>query len=156
ELHDDYRAKLDVVADFFKSLRAPGGELVPVIFRPFHEHTGSWFWWGRRHATVDEFKQLWRFTVEYLRDEKDVHNALYAYSTDVFDTSEDYLERYPGDDYIDLLGFDDYHSIKSKETQDVFVKRLRMLVEMAEERGKLAAVTETGVEGVPDPTWWTD
>ena len=154
-LHSDYRAKLDVVADFLSSLRASDGTLVPVIFRPFHEHSGSWFWWGRDHATIDEFKALWRFTVGYLRDEKGVRNALYAYSTDVFDTEADYLERYPGDDVVDLLGFDDYWSVKTIETRPLLVRRLRMLARMARERGKLAALTETGVETVPDPRWWT-
>ncbi|TFI59859.1 beta-mannosidase [Sphingomonas parva] len=154
-LHGDYKAKLDVVAAFLNGLRTEDGRRVPVIFRPFHEHTGSWFWWGRDHASVDAFKQLWRFTVAYLRDEKGVRNALYAYSTDVFDSEAEYLERYPGDDVIDLLGFDDYHSVKTAETRAVFVNRLRLLAKMARERGKLAALTETGVETIPDPEWWT-
>ena len=154
-LHQDYRAKLDVVAGFLNSLRTADGTLVPVMFRPFHEHNGSWFWWGRDHAGVDEFKQLWRFTVEYLRDRKGVRNTLYAYSSDVFDSEAEYLERYPGDDVIDLLGFDDYHSVTSAETRATFVNRLRMLSKMARERGKLAALTETGVETVPDAEWWT-
>jgi mannan endo-1,4-beta-mannosidase len=93
--------------------------------------------------------------VEYLRDRKGVRNALYAYSTDVFDSEADYLERYPGDDVIDMLGFDDYQSVKSPETRAVLVNRLRMLSSMARVRGKLAALTETGVETVPDPNWWT-
>ena len=154
-LHDDYKAKLDVVADFLNGLRTEDGTRVPVFFRPFHEHTGSWFWWGRDHTTVDEFKGLWRFTVQYLRDEKGVRNALYAYSSDVFDSEEAYLERYPGDDVIDMLGFDDYWSVKTAATRPVFVNRLRMLSKMARERGKLAALTETGVEAIPDPNWWT-
>lgn len=153
--HEAYRARLDVVASFLKGLKTGAGTTVPIIFRPFHEHNGSWFWWGRDHASVDEFKQLWRFTVEHLRDRRDVRNALYAYSTDVFDSEGDYLERYPGDEYIDLLGFDDYHSVKTAETRPVLVRRLRMLADMARARGKLAALTETGVETVPDPSWWT-
>lgn len=84
-----------------------------------------------------------------------MHNLLYAYSTDVFDSKEDYLERYPGDEYVDVLGFDDYQSVKSPETRHVLVRRLRDVVEMAEARGKIAALTETGVEAVPDPAWWT-
>ncbi len=156
ELHEDFRSKLEVVADFMKSLRADGGELVPVIFRPYHEHTGSWFWWGRNHASVDDFKALWRFTVEYLRDEHEVHNLLYAYSTDVFESEEAYLERYPGDEYIDVLGFDDYQGIRSIDRREDFVRRLRTVVQLAEERGKIPALTETGLEAIPDSTWWTD
>jgi mannan endo-1,4-beta-mannosidase len=154
-LHDDYRSKLEVVAAFLDSLKAHDGTPIPVIFRPFHEHNGSWFWWGRDHATVDEFKELWRFTVHYLRDRKGVRNVLYAYSTDVFDGEADYLERYPGDDVTDLLGFDDYQSVRTAETRATLVRRLALLAGMARARGKLAALTETGLEAVPDPTWWT-
>lgn len=154
-LHPDYRSKLDVVAAFVRSLRTAEGTAIPVIFRPFHEHNGSWFWWGRPHSSIEQFQQLWRFTVEHLRDRRRVRNLLYAYSTDVFDIENEYLERYPGDAYVDLLGFDDYHSVKSIETRQLFINRLRLLTSMAEARGKLAALTETGVEGVPDPKWWT-
>ena len=157
--HAAYRAKLDTVADFFRGLRArdrSGREvLVPVVFRPYHEMSGSWFWWGGRHRTAEEFVALWRFTVEYLRDERGVHNLLWAYSTDVFDSRDDYLRHYPGDAYVDVLGFDDYQSIRTPETREVFRRRMRDVVELADARGKIAAVTETGVETVPDSTWWT-
>jgi mannan endo-1,4-beta-mannosidase len=157
--HEAYRAKLDTLADFFQSLAvrdASGREhLVPVVFRPFHEMSGHWFWWGARHATREEFVDLWRFTVEYLRDQRRVHNLLWAFSPDVFDSKLDFLDRYPGDEYVDVLGYDDYHSVLTPATRDVFVRRLRDLVELAESRGKLAALTETGVEAIPDPTWWT-
>jgi mannan endo-1,4-beta-mannosidase len=154
--HQEYRERLDVVADFFLSLTAPEtGELIPVIFRPFHEMSGSWFWWGGRNVTADEYRRLWRFTVEYLRDRKEVHNLLWAYSTDVFNSKGHYLEYYPGDEYVDVLGFDDYQSVRTPGTRDVLVRRLRDVVELAEGRGKVAALTETGVEGVPDPAWFT-
>lgn len=152
--HDAYRTKLDLFAAYVSSLKA-GGQPIPVIFRPFHEHTGSWFWWGKNGCTPEAYKALWRFTVQYLRDEKGVHNLLYAYSTDVFDTDADYLERYPGDEYIDILGFDDYHSIQTTAAADLFARRCRDVVRMARERGKIAAVTETGVETIPETNWWT-
>lgn len=160
--HAWYRQALDRFADFVDGLRVGplawlgAGDPVPIIFRPFHEHTGSWFWWGKGHTTPEAYKQLWRFTVEYLRDEKDLHNLIYAYSTDRFGSKEQYLEHYPGDAYVDLLGFDDYHGPSSRRTLPGLTERLCMLVEMAEARGKLAALTETGSEGVKMPTWWTE
>ena len=154
EKHDFYREKLDLFAAFVGSLKA-GGQPIPIIFRPFHEHTGGWFWWGNKSCTPEEYKALWHFTVQYLRDEKEVHNLLYAYSTDVFDSEAAYLERYPGDEYIDILGFDDYHSIKTGANAAVLTRRCRELVRMARERGKIAALTETGVETIPDSNWWT-
>ncbi|WP_420153963.1 glycoside hydrolase family 26 protein [Siphonobacter sp.] len=153
-----YDAWLDRVAAYFKSLKGPKGEAIPVIFRPFHEHTGSWFWWGKAHATVDEYVQLWRYTVEYLRDKKDVHNVLYAYSTDRFPTKEEYLERYPGDAYIDIVGFDIYHRPQPGQP-DHFVANTRQMVEILKEVGqekkKVYAITETGLEKLPQPNWWT-
>ena len=154
-LHADCLTKLDVVADFLGSLRAPDGKMVPVIFRPFHEHNGDWFWWGRAHAGIDEFKTLWRFTVSHLRDDRRVHNLLYAYSIDVFDSEAEYLERYTGDEVIDLLGIDDYRSVEFGYTRCTLVNRLWMLSRMAHDRGKLAALTETGAEAIPRADWWT-
>ena len=157
--HAVYLQWLDRFADYVKSLRAQGrsgGEVsVPVVFRPFHETSGGWFWWGARHATPEDYRRLWRFTVEYLRDRKGVHNLLWAFSTDVFDSPAQYLERYPGDAYVDVLGFDDYQSVRTPATRDLFARRLRDVVELAEARGKIPALTETGVEAVPDSAWWT-
>nr|AFE82293.1 endo-1,4-beta-mannanase precursor [Sphingomonas sp. JB13] len=153
--HAAFLADLDIAARFFRSLRAPDGSLVPVIFRPWHEQTGDWFWWGAAHCTADQFNALWRMTVARLRADG-VHNLLYAYSTDVFDTPEDYLARYPGDDVVDILGFDDYHGIASRATLPQFEQRIRTVVTLAGSRGKIAAVTETGLEAIPDAIWWTD
>ncbi len=152
--HDAFKGWLDRFAAFATSLQVDGTP-IPVIFRPYHEHTGSWFWWGEGHVTPDEYARLWRFTVEYLRDVKGVHNLLWAYSTDFFDTDEEYLAHYPGDAYVDVLGYDDYGSLRADSGVAAMTDKLRSLVRMADARGKLAALTETGLEGVPDPTWWT-
>lgn len=160
--HAMYRQWLDRFADFVGGLKTGPfswlglGKPVPIIFRPFHEHTGSWFWWGRDLVTPEEYVALWRFTVEYLRDEKGLHNLLYAYSTDRFDSEDEYLEHYPGDDYVDLLGCDDYGALRTDAGVADMTRQLRILVEMAESRGKIAALTETGLERIPFPTWWTD
>ena len=156
--HKAYTTKLDLFADFVKDIRV--GFIfkkdIPLIFRPFHEHTGSWFWWGSDHCTPKQYKALWRFTVEYLRDEKGLHNLLYAYSPDVFKDKAHYLECYPGDDYVDILGLDDYHDVGSHGQIEDLTKRLKMVVELAESKDKVAALTETGFETIPDERWWTD
>lgn len=155
EKHDLYAAWLDAFAEFDRDLQTGDGRPIPVIFRPFHEHSGSWFWWGGDHVTADEYVELWRFTVDYLRDVKGLHNLLWAYSTDVFTDEEDYLEHYPGDEYVDIMGYDDYQALRSDETVPLMTARLRMLVEMAEDAGKIPALTETGLEGVTVSNWWT-
>ena len=156
--HEAYTARLDILADFFHSLRT-GFVLkrrIPVIFRPFHEHTGAWFWWGQPHCTPEEYRQLWRFTVEYLRDVRKVHNVLYCYSTDIFEDTSHYLECYPGDEYVDIMGMDDYHDVNPENDPTELTRRLRTLVEIAEARGKVPAFTETGYERIPENNWWTD
>ncbi len=154
-----YTSWLDEVAVFMKSLKGPRGEAIPVIFRPLHEHNGSWFWWGKDFATPEEYKRFYRFTVEYLRDKKKVHNLLYAYSPDKFYSTEEYLERYPGDEWVDVIGFDVYHR-PEPGTKDTFVADTRRMVEMlraiGEERNKVYAITEGGLEQIPQHTWWTE
>lgn len=155
--HEKFSQWLDLVADFMLSLKDAWGRPIPVIFRPWHEHTGSWFWWGANHCTPEEYKALWRMTVEHLRRRK-VHNVLYAYSTDRFDSEAMYLERYPGDDIIDILGFDVYHR-NAPESNAQFIadvrKMLSILTEQATRRKKLSAITETGLERIPVQNWWT-
>jgi mannan endo-1,4-beta-mannosidase len=132
-----------------------GDVLIPVIFRPFHEHTGDWFWWGRGNCNSQEFITLWQYTVKYLRDEKNIHQLLYAYSTDRFNSEADYLEFYPGDDYVDVLAYDDYWSVVNLDGRPELVRQLETLVNLANEKGKVAALSETGYETIPDDDWWT-
>ncbi len=162
--HAKYRQWLDRFAEFALSLRAPGtgAPLVPVVFRPFHEMSGSWFWWGAKLSTPDEFKRLWRFTVEYVRDVKQVHNLLYAYSPNaMFEYGPGrYEEWYPGDSYVDVMGLDQYYWPASatwapKDQVQALASALTSLGELAASRGKIAALTETGYETIPDSTYWT-
>lgn len=153
-----YKKTLNKLADFFKSLRGPGDELIPVIFRPYHEHTGSWFWWGADHCTPEEYKAFWEMTVSHLVRKKKVHNLLFAYSTDNFSSEQHYLERYPGDEYIDLLGFDTYHR-NAPQSDSAFIANTKRMVatikKLGAEKNKLYAITETGLEKVVEADWWT-
>ncbi len=154
EKHEWYKEKLDLFVHFLSDLNVDGVQ-IPIIFRPFHEHTGNWFWWGRGNCTSEEFTALWQFTVNYLKEEKDVHHLLYAYSTDRFKSEDDYLDFYPGDEYVDILGYDDYHSIKTKEQRPELIRQLKTIVKLAENRGKVAALSESGYETIPVEDWWT-
>ena len=156
--NDLYKSWLDKVAAFMLGLKGKHGEYIPIIFRPFHELNGSWFWWGKNHCTPDQLKQLYRFTETYLRDVKDVHNLLYAFNTDRFATKEEYLERYPGDEYVDVIGFDIYQK-GNILSNDNFIAELdnslHTLEAIAKERNKITALTEFGYNELPDAEWWT-
>jgi len=156
--HEQYLRELDSLADYSNTLVDQDGNPIPIIFRPYHELDGSWFWWGKRFCTPEEFVALWRMTVDYLRLNKGIRNYLYAFSTDRwFDTKDEYLERYPGDAYVDIVGMDNYHDFTPKGDSVVFVtKKLRIISAIAGERNKIAAFTETGFLLIPDTAWWTD
>ncbi|HPE74466.1 MAG TPA: glycosyl hydrolase [Draconibacterium sp.] len=158
EAHEKYKEILQGIGDWAKSLEGSDGKLVPIIFRPFHEFDGGWFWWGAPHCTTDEFVSLWRFTVSYLRDSLEVHNFLYAFSPDNrFNTEERFLERYPGDEWVDMVGMDNYGDMgRDRYDLETASRKLKIVSDYAMKKGKLAAFTETGLESIPDTTWWTE
>jgi mannan endo-1,4-beta-mannosidase len=156
--HEAYKQILKTVSEVALSAKGRDGRPVPMIFRPFHEFDGGWFWWGKPHCSRDDFVALWRFTVTYLRDRLGVHNFIYAFSPDcLFRTEADFLDRYPGDAYVDLLGTDNYADFgrNGRYNLSAGIAKLRIVSDVAKKRGKLAAFTETGLESIPDPTWWT-
>jgi hypothetical protein len=153
--HDLFKTWLDKVAVFMNGLKGSKGEMIPIIFRPFHELNGNWFWWGGKHCTQDEFKKLWTFTVSYLRDEKKIHHLLYAFNTDRYNSKEEYLSKYPGDEWVDIIGFDIYqrNSTNEKYIQDI-EPMLTTLEVIAGEKNKIPALTEFG-GNLSDSSWWT-
>ncbi|KAF2517297.1 glycoside hydrolase family 26 protein [Flavobacterium foetidum] len=142
-----YKKKLDKVASVVSNLKSANGELIPIIFRPFHEFDGSWFWWGADFCTADEYKKAYQFTVDYLKNTKGVHNILYAFSPDnSYTTSEGYLSRYPGDKYVDIIGMDNYGDFNNQGQtgSDKANAKLKILSDYAKAKVKIAALTETG------------
>jgi mannan endo-1,4-beta-mannosidase len=159
QYNDKYKQILKTIADLANSTKGKDGKLVPMIFRPYHEFDGDWFWWGKAHCTTDEFKTLWRFTVSYLRDSLNVHSFIYAFSPDNrFLTEEQYLERYPGDDWVDMVGVDNYGDFgrDGKYNLEAGYKKLKIVSDYAIKANKLAAFTETGLESIPNTVWWTE
>jgi hypothetical protein len=158
--HDTYVLYLDRLANFLKDLRGKRGEPIPVLFRPFHELTGNWFWWCQNVCSPEEFISIWRFTADYLRNKKGINQLLYVYNTAEFNSREQFLERYPGDDYVDMISFDSYQHLnaiteKGNDFIQQITSRLKILEEIALEKGKLTAFAETGFEAIPQSDWWT-
>ncbi|MEA5406014.1 glycosyl hydrolase [Arcicella sp. DC2W] len=157
--HEKYKEILKTVADFAHSVKGKDGTLAPMIFRPYHEFDGDWFWWGKSHCSREDFISVWQFTVTYLRDSLDVHNFIYAFSPDCkFTTEQEFLERYPGDEWVDMLGMDNYADFgrNGKYNIELGVKKLKIVSDYAKKANRLAALTETGLESIPNPTWWTE
>ncbi|MDO4643938.1 MAG: glycosyl hydrolase, partial [Cardiobacteriaceae bacterium] len=141
---------LDTVATAANhSVRADGTK-IPIIFRPLHENTGEWFWWGKGHMSNDDFKALWQYIHSYLTQTKGVDNLLFAYSPNgsLDGNKAGYLATYPGDKYVDIMGYDAYQSDDSKPDAEWIkdtVKDLIMVNQFAAEHNKVSAFTEFGL-----------
>jgi len=156
EKHEAFMATLERAADFIASLGN-----IPVIFRPWHENIGSWFWWGGNLCTAEQFKSLFRLTHDYFVRERGLTNLLWCYSPNGPIDAETYLSRYPGDEYVDILGTDIYEYVGDDSLEQAAARfseqvgtMLSTLSGIAAEHGKLFCLSETGLEGLVDPDWW--
>lgn len=154
KLHDAYCAWLDSVADFLLSLRDGDGEPIPVIFRPYHEMSGGWFWWGAKHCSPEDYIALWRETIDHLRI-RGVHNIVVAYSMADYENEEEFAAMYPGDDYGDIVGFDIYQYGTAEEFLAQMKTKSEVAAAFAREHDKIWAVCECGYEGIPQNDWFT-
>jgi mannan endo-1,4-beta-mannosidase len=159
EKRAEFMTWLERAADFIESL----GPDVPVIFRPWHENLGSWFWWGGRLCTAQEYQELFRSTWLYFTKERGLENILWCYSPNGPIEPELYMSRYPGDEFVDILGTDIYEFVGGGSVEEAGVyfntgvkQMLNALSAIGLEHKKLICLSETGLEGLVDHTWWTE
>jgi beta-glucosidase-like glycosyl hydrolase len=158
--HQKYIVWLDRLADFFNDLKDENGQPFPVIFRIFHENTGSWFWWGAKQCKPEEYKSLYRFTESYLRDKRNVHNIIWAYSPADVKKESEYFERFPGNEWVDVIGFDAYLFLDKQGSVDFYKTQMKNNLEIitayANKYDKIPALTETGLESIKEPKYYTN
>ena len=158
--HELFQVWMQRMSDFLASLKTADGDAVPIIFRPWHENSGSWFWWGKKLCTADEYKALWNMLQDKLNADS-LSNLLWAYSPNMSAnlTEEQFMERYPGDDRVSLVGIDGYQWAPTDEAKEQYMQdlsqNLTMVCNFAKRHGKIAALTECGLKNLTDPTWWT-
>lgn len=92
---------IDAIGTQLKKFQDAG---VPVIWRPLHEAQGGWFWWGAHGPTA--FKQLWRLTYDRLTNYHGLHNLIWEFTSSAAEGN--FLDWYPGDDVVDMIGLDIY------------------------------------------------
>ncbi len=136
-IHERWLSQVDVIAWYLKQLRYAG---VPVLWRPYHEMNGDWFWWGKKTGDSG-YKKLYRMLYERLVNFHSLNNLLWVYNAnelrEVVDTYESY---YPGDDVVDILATDVYRNGFAQKDYD-------QLLALAGD--KLIALGEVGK--VPSP-----
>lgn len=137
---------------------------VPVLWRPFHEIDGGWFWWTDKE-TPENTAKLWRQMYEYLVKERKLHNLIWVYSAGVhaggynkavkqenrtLEGEIAFRKRYyPGAEYVDIAGIDIYPgSSYGQPTEDVYPKAFQIMQAVAP--GKMLAMCESGVPLNPD------
>ena len=133
ELHDKWMKRLDAAASALQQLKQ---EDVPVLWRPYHEFEGRWFWWGKDGPAA--FKELWRMTWLYLTKEHSLNNLIWVLGF----ADDARAEWYPGDEFVDIAGSDTYKGVTAHATS---WRKLR-----ARYPQKIAAFHETGLMPHPD------
>lgn len=135
ETHTRWMQELDLLAAGLQELKAAG---VVVLWRPFHEMNGGWFWWGAKDP--DTFIQVWRQMFDYLTRTKGLDNLLWVYSPNHGTKTAAY---YAGDRYVDLVGLDAY-------TDFIDPQHIKGYDEVAA-LGKPFGFTEFGPHGSSNP-----
>lgn len=116
------------IAKQLKRLEKAG---VPVIWRPLHEGSGSWFWWGAKGS--DAYKKLWKYLYKELTNTYGCNNLIWVYNGQSADW-------YPGDEYVDIVGEDIY---PGNHVYDPQVSRFRQAINYGS-KTKITALTENG------------
>lgn len=116
------------IAKQLKRLEKAG---VPVIWRPLHEASGGWFWWGAKGS--DAYKKLWKYLYKELTNTYGCNNLIWVYNGQSADW-------YPGDEYVDIVGEDIY---PGNHVYDPQVSRFKQAINYGS-KTKITALTENG------------
>lgn len=119
---------MDVIAEELQKFREAD---IPILWRPFHEADGEWFWWGAKGAVVA--MKLYRLMFDYFVNVEKLDNLLWVWNCAV-------AEAYPGDDFVDIVSVDIY--LQKYEKND-YHEQYEQLVQ-ATSRNKTAALGEVG------------
>lgn len=152
--HQKFQTWMQRLSAFLLSLNDEHGKPVPVIFRPWHENSGGWFWWGKGLCTAEEYKALWNMLQDKLLTDG-LTNIVWSWSPN-YGMKEDDMNSYPGDSRVDIIGLDAYQQSRDEKAfTNTLNKDLTQLCRYAKQHNRLVALTECGYQNLPDPTWWT-
>lgn len=132
------------VAGIIRELKDKDDQPIPIVFRLWHECEDGWHWWGKKSVTPEDYIRFFQLTVRKMEEYTQTGNILYAYCPDRYwETKEGFMLRYPGDDYVELIGFDDYSIGNGTSAIQTTIELARIVTQIANEHGKVAALFET-------------
>ena len=136
ELNDAWKGGVDKIAGYLKQLQ---DDDIPVLWRPYHEMNGVWFWWCN-HKGEQGFKRLWIMMYDYFTNHHQLNNLIWVWNTNAprdipGDEAWAYEDFFPGIEYVDILAADVYRNDYKKSHHD-------QLIVLAE--GKPVALGEVG------------
>jgi len=124
---------IDVMAGKLKQVEDAG---VPILFRPLHEAEGGWFWWGAEGP--ENCVKLYRLLYEKFTNEYKINNLIWVWTSYTFNTSPKW---YPGDDVVDIVGYDKYNAKDGKPNGSAISSTFYNLVQLTGGK-KLVAMSE--------------
>lgn len=141
EYYNQLLYKIDQRAELLKKLRDAN---IPVLWRPYHEMNGMWFWYGNRPGS-EGIQKLWKMMYDRYVNYHQLNNLIWVWNTNAprdlkNDEAYAYELFYPGDTYVDILAADVYNNDYKQSHHDQLVKL---------GKGKLIALGEVG--NVPTP-----
>ena len=140
---DEYKAimrDLGMIADSLLTLQKEG---VAVLWRPLHEASGKWFWWGTDGA--EPCVALYKLMFDVFVNQKGLHNLIWVWTTD---EATDALDWYPGDEFVDVVGRD-YYYYPRESNHASLVSSFEKVKEIYGAR-KIIALSENGSVPYPD------
>jgi mannan endo-1,4-beta-mannosidase len=149
-LHEHWCAQVDAIVPYLKKLEAAH---VPVLWRPFHEMNGKWFWWGGRQGadgTVALYKMLFDRIVKYHK----IKNLIWVWNVDRPEgTSLKFEECWPGPEYVDILSLDCYQEFKQSYYDDLLKLANGKPIALGEVGGNLSLAALTSQS---QWVWWME
>jgi mannan endo-1,4-beta-mannosidase len=162
-LNKKWLADIDKKAVYLKQLQESH---VPVLWRPYHEMNGVWFWWGDKKGKGG-IQKLWKMMYDRYTNYHHLNNLIWVWGANGLrdipkDEAYNYKLYYPGAGYVDVLGSDVYHFDYEQKDYDELLKLAK---------GKIIVLGETGELPRPEvlaaqPEWawfmvwtswlWTD
>jgi mannan endo-1,4-beta-mannosidase len=153
ELNKAWKEGADKIAGYLKQLQDAN---IPVLWRPYHEMNGVWFWWCNQRGEQG-FKRLWIMMYDYFTNHHKLNNLIWVWNTNAprdipNDEAWPYELFYPGNQYVDILAADVYRKDYKQSHHDQL---------MALGKGKPIAIGEVGeiptteiLDQQPQWTWY--